>query len=1064
MSNLVKLNKEFLSGKVEAGIEVTPPATDADVVAAFAHDTSFPYRQIELGQITAKAQTGDLKFGDGAAQVTFKGSASALAGLGIYPDPERLLTALDIHDNLAPGLNLNKDPESLYLALRWGYDLEASAKGSIALGAPGAITLSATGKREALYAVIRRLDKDTGALTAVEKVAKSWMLPSQIDGLDDLEPGTWLIAEVDGSVALSLGVQYGYDFNWVREAQLLGLSGDIGLRLQMGISAALSFNASGNFAVVVSRDPQDAADQMLRFRLFRLRQKGWGFAFNAGASVQADFDDFLPEFDEFVKAIFGVHGAQVLKDLKAIEKWTNPNQSLEDILGEVSVDYAWKFLEQVTGINPEQAFNQARDRLVSFIDKWNALPHSIATRVWKLVEKSEDLAGIRRLAETIRDANMDTVKKPVADLLADVDFFRTPAGAWLVAAAAKGIFNAINSTNEFAVLQDAARKTLEILDGSTFEGVLEKLQTYIEEHLNLEKYLKLGKLEDLFGINSLQDLDQASFDKIDEWLKARLSAFLGERLNLAKLNEIRQSIFLFIKRGRAFYDKTLKALSRKYEFNFAYTFQSSTTRTALLDFTLDFTHPNVIDALKLALSGRYDDLLVQQTPGVKLNLGTLTHQIARTSHVEINLPWYKSAVDHINTSLAKVNAVDESDGRLFIYELDAKDIVEEKNKRQSRLAVGGFLKAQVNQVRVFSTDELTYSYTFRQVKKNMKRADLQYQLKPYVETYFDGVFKPLPNGDGTFENFIGDMDNLIDKLEFNGTDNFGNTLIGLDIGLPAATASAWLKAPAKPSGGPKVQTYLSMSRRLQAKMREILPLSYFADLDHFGDITPAATLLVYSAMPPSTWIRRDGNSWTIDLDKDYYWDYVDRDYRRAMIRHPLTNARLSIILERVYNLLRESGMTGTAGFFKPDRAALIQNEVAGDNAYDNVLRSLLIVENEIVEQAREAGYEIAKYTAVSNMKPSEAVKALAKFGSKLTSAFNENIKSIYGGAALRPLGTAMFIEAASVLSPGIPSKATALLDLTVLKKGSAFEMPKYLDGDLPAKGDILVQERILNIS
>ncbi|HEX8748465.1 MAG TPA: hypothetical protein VF717_14930, partial [Pyrinomonadaceae bacterium] len=443
MSKLVKLNREFLSGKVEAGIEIIPPAMDADVVAAFANNTNFPYRQIELGQITAKAETGDIKFGDGTAQVVFKGSASTMAGLGVYPDPDKLLAALNVQENLNAGLDLNKDPESLYLALRWGYDLEASAKGSIALGAPGAITLSGTGKREALYAVIRRLDKDTGAVSAVEKVAKSWMLPSQINGLDDLEPGTWLIAEVDGSVALSLGVQYGYDFNWVREAQLLGLSGDIGLRLHMGISAALNFNASGNFAVVVSRDPKDGADQTLRFRLFRLRQKGWGFAFNAGASVQADFSDFLPEFDEFIKAIFGVHGAQVLKDLKAVEKWTNPDQSLEDILGEVSVEYSWKLLKEVTGIDPEQAFNQARDRLAGFINKWNELPHSIATRIWKLVEKSEDLSGIRRLAETIRDANMDTVKKPLEDLLADVDFFRTPAGAWLVAAASKGIFNAI---------------------------------------------------------------------------------------------------------------------------------------------------------------------------------------------------------------------------------------------------------------------------------------------------------------------------------------------------------------------------------------------------------------------------------------------------------------------------------------------------------------------------------------------------------------------------------------------------------------------------------------------
>ena len=100
--------------------------------------------------------------------------------------------------------------------LRWGYDLAASAKGAIALGAP--LTFSVSGKREALYAVIRQLPKAEPAPGAVKKVATSWMLPKQVSKLDDLEPGTWLIAEVDGSIGASLGIKYGYDFNWVRRS------------------------------------------------------------------------------------------------------------------------------------------------------------------------------------------------------------------------------------------------------------------------------------------------------------------------------------------------------------------------------------------------------------------------------------------------------------------------------------------------------------------------------------------------------------------------------------------------------------------------------------------------------------------------------------------------------------------------------------------------------------------------------------------------------------------------------------------------------------------------------
>ena len=97
--------------------------------------------------------------------------------------------------------------------------------------------------------------------------------------------------------------------------------------------------------------------------------------------------------------------------------------------------------------------------------------------------------------------------------------------------------------------------------------------------------------------------------------------------------------------------------------------------------------------MNLALGGQYDRLLVEQMPGVTLNMATLSHQIERTTHVEINLPWSSSAVDHINSSLARVDAVDEDEGRVLVYELAGNDLVTERNKRQSRLAIGGFLRA-----------------------------------------------------------------------------------------------------------------------------------------------------------------------------------------------------------------------------------------------------------------------------------------------------------------------------------------------------------------------------------
>lgn len=158
-------------------------------------------------------------------------------------------------------------------------------------------------------------------------------------------------------------------------------------------------------------------------------------------------------------------------------------------------------------------------------------------------------------------------------------------------------------------------------------------------------------------------------------------------------------------------------------------------------------------------------------------------------------------------------------------------------------------------------------------------------------------------------------------------------------------------------------------------------------------------------------------------------------------------------------------MTSTADSFAPNQAEAIQTAVIqADKPTSGNLWSLLLTESQIIRGALETGYAMAKFTDLSSAKPSEAVKALAEFGSKLTNTFNENVASIYGGGAIRPLGTALFIEAASTLDPdaGLAAAQTiAMLEVTVLKTGAQFVMAEYLKGEVPERTDILIHERII---
>jgi len=94
-------------------------------------------------------------------------------------------------------------------------------------------------------------------------------------------------------------------------------------------------------------------------------------------------------------------------------------------------------------------------------------------------------------------------------------------------------------------------------------------------------------------------------------------------------------------------------------------------------------------------------------------------------------------------------------------------------------------------------------------------------------------------------------------------------------------------------------------------------------------------------------------------------------------------------------------------------------------------------------------------------RPSGQPKYLAEFGQSVTQAFNKNIRSVYGGAALRPLGTMAFIEAAACFLPAARAVApSALFQLTVVKQASAFKLETFLDGKAPMKSDIVIEERL----
>ena len=89
------------------------------------------------------------------------------------------------------------------------------------------------------------------------------------------------------------------------------------------------------------------------------------------------------------------------------------------------------------------------------------------------------------------------------------------------------------------------------------------------------------------------------------------------------------------------------------------------------------------------------------------------------------------------------------------------------------------------------------SYTFRQARRAMKLAELQQQVKPDVQKYLPGSFSGRIDGvvSESFDGWVEALDTFVENLAGNGPESFGDTLISLDLSVPAVIASGWLNAP-----------------------------------------------------------------------------------------------------------------------------------------------------------------------------------------------------------------------------------------------------------------------------
>jgi hypothetical protein len=1047
------LNRDILSGGGDLALQLD--AGDTALANALVRNTALPRPSdpVILGSAAVGVEA-DRQLSLGSDKMTVLFGASASAKFGLFSLPSQLRTAIvdggDLADTVEAALNFDTGSEAPFLLLRLGYNVDGAASGAVALGAAGTLKFAANASRAGMYAVVHEPAAGRGARDAVADIVRSVRLPRQVKTADDLLPGTWIIAEADGSLGFRGEVKFGHDFSWIRQTALGTLKGDIGLKVAAGVTASLGFNVAGKYAVVVSRASLSDDDKKVRVRVFKLRMREFDFAFRAEATV-TPVSGLLPnQLDDFIKGVLGVHGTQIVAALGRVRDWTDPEQPIFGPFVDLAVDEAKELIGRIVDIQDVVArFNDARGRIQKLFDRWDALPADVTARLLKVIDDNDAVARIRETAGKLANADTDAVKSFIRSHLQNVDFLRSPAGEVAQKLIAKGLFAAVTNNDLLDEVQSRARQLLEVLDGDLVEGMLKRLQKEINERL------KLDQIE--------QAVAAADPAKLDPWLRARLEDFLEEKLGadaLARLEEIRAAIRRITELGPEFYKKALAALRRDYQFSLSADYQKASTATALIDAEFDFNvdTPEATEGLRVCLAGGFDALIDKPRPGVTVGEGVLTHAITRQTNVKVVLPYFERTTTHVTKALASLKAPTDV-GSELLFQLEASDVVTVKNQHSASLTIAMLLPrnsaapaADHHDVRIHDKSSASYQQSLDAALTKASAADLVDYAGPLVKSLFQQELG------GDFSAWIQDA--------FGDLPALGNALLALDVTLPPEACLAWTKAPADP----KADVYQRLSLALQARYRQLVHDVFFHSIDAFEDVgagSGAFAVLVFASLTPATGARINGTRLELApahfATSDVHWNIEDEALLSAITRSGRVRNALTPRLAAARRRLQAAGRQRLAEFYKDmeiDHAIL--GAAIDRDPGRSVFRSLLFVEREIVTRARTAALKMAAFNA--HQDAARARRDLAEFGLKVTDTFNARLGNVAVGGALRPLGALMFITAAQELDPSLAVSASAMLNIIDVRDDVKFPPDGFPNHDPVAEADIVRSETLVHVA
>lgn len=749
--------------------------------------------------------------------------------------------------------------------------------------------------------------------------------------------------------------------------------------------------------------------------------------------------------------MLGIHGERIIRDLKALERWTSPETPPIGPLAGISARYLKSFLQEVTGLNPDEQFEKVRSTISKWIAMWEDIPQSATALLWKWAQNQDALSKMREIAKRLAGGDESAVREVIKDLFMKPAAHRDPGFVLAEQLAGGALGLALNNSRALEALRRHAETVSRILDGRETEELLTKLKNALEARLNIKNFL------------------QGSPNSLDEWLEAKIEGLLEEKLGnnrLQRLQELQGAIRNILQHKDALYKKMREAALRQYNFALAASYERMSENSVLMDAEFDTSIPDARQELKKAIRGDFTEILtrVSEIEGVTVHSARITQELRRTVNVKLSLPWTSYTSIHTMQAIAKGWLASTENGKEIVFSLEAEDKIEKRVA--SRLALASALSIGFAAGRplengeapiICDRDSGRVSYVLRYGRKRMKAAELSTLLKSTATKYFEDEFGTAFEGrtSGTVEDFVSELDRRVDAELDNGENMLGDTLVELVLEYPGHLLEGWLKAPDQPSH----QAYKQLSTVLQKSLRETLVEVFLAEPTRLKNIWAAAPLLLWASLPPAT---AEGHQ--------LYWNWPDRTTQRQLTGRPETQNELRKILSsKVVPLLEESSdpaLVKLARDYRVENGA-VKDLITGTLHHGLAqFESLLYVEAAVIDEAVSAGLRIARWMKSTKKEWAESVKRLAQFGESVASTFHGKLSSIYAPDAIRAFGPRLLIEAGRVFG-GQEERATqqpfATLYIGVLKEKSDFTVEQFTTGARPSTDAMLVEVQLVNL-